>query len=200
MRFIFFILNGSKRAREAILFRVGIGHFFLLLRVGTHEPGVPTRAHRSSTAKSRNTRFLILLHQVINGSRGQKVFYVVGVPGSNGITDVEPEADLILGEGVRFLPGQPEALENAFYLQLKLKLERFRVIVEPHLGHLDNGKTAINGRSTILGGLGGIDALAWALAWHLFGGKELGESSRFYRGDLFSEGEIPYSIQTEKLF
>ena len=200
MRFIFFISNGSKRAREAILVRVGIGHFLLLLRVGTHEPGVPTRAHRSSTAERRNTRFLILLHQVINGSRGEEVLDVVGVPGSNGITDVEPEADLILGEGVRFLPGQPEALENTFYLQLELELERFRVIVEPHLGHLDNGKTAINGRSTILGGLGGIDALAWALAWHLFGGKELGESSRFYRGDLFSEGEIPYSIQTEKLF
>ena len=74
------------------------------------------------------------------------------------------------------------------------------VIVEPHLGHLDNGKTAINGRSTILGGLGGLDALAWALAWHLFGGKELGESSGFYRGALFWEGGIPYSIQTEKLF
>ena len=115
MRFIFFILNGSKRAREAILVLIGIGHFLLLLlRVGAHEPGVPTRAHRSSTAQRRNTRFLILLHQVINGSRGEEVLDVVGVPGSNGITDVEPEADLILGEGVRFLPGQPEALENAF--------------------------------------------------------------------------------------
>ena len=54
----FFILNGSKRAREAILVLIGIGHFLLLLRVGTHEPGVPTRAHRSSTAERRNTRFL----------------------------------------------------------------------------------------------------------------------------------------------
>ena len=122
------------------------------------------------------------------------------MPGSNGITDVEPEADLILGEGVRFLPGQPEALENAFYLELELELERFRVIVEPHLGHLDNGKTAINGRSTILGGLGGLDALAWHFAWQMLGGKELSPSSRFYRGDLFWEGVIPYSGQTEKLF
>jgi len=123
---------------------------------------VPFTAHRSSTAKSRNTRFLfllLLLHQVINGSRREKVFYVVGVPGSNGVPNIEPEAGLVLGEGVRFLPGKPETLENAFYLQLELELERFRVVVEPELGHLDNGKTAINGRSAIGGGLG-------PLAWH----------------------------------
>ena len=74
-----------------------------------------------------------------------------------------PEARLVLGEGVHFLPGKPEALENAFYLQLELQLERFRVIVEPHIGHLDNGKTAINGRSSILRGRG-------PLAWHCVAG------------------------------
>ena len=37
-------------------------------------------------------------------------------------------------------------------------------------------------------------------AWQMLGGKELGESSGFYRGDLFWEGGIPYSSQTEKLF
>ena len=37
-------------------------------------------------------------------------------------------------------------------------------------------------------------------AWQVLGGKELSPGSRFYRGDLFSEGEIPYSSQREKLF
>ena len=64
-------------------------------------------------------------------------------------------------------------------------MERFRVIVEPHPRHLHNGKTAINGRSSILRGLG---PLAWHLAWQVLGGKELSPGSRFYRGDLFSEG------------
>ena len=77
--------------------------------------------------------------------------------------NVEPEARLVLGEGVRFLPGKPETLENAFYLELDLELERFRVVVEPHIRHLDNGKTAINGGSTIGGGLG-------PLAWHRVAG------------------------------
>ena len=153
MRFIFFISNGSKRAREAILVLVGV-----------NETGVPFTAHRSSTAKSRNTRFLfLLLHQLIDGSRREKVFYVFSLPVGHGVPNVEPEARLVLGEGVRFLPGKPETLENAFYLQLELELERFRVVVEPELGHLDNGKTAINGRSTIGGGLG-------PLAWHCVAG------------------------------
>ena len=77
--------------------------------------------------------------------------------------NVEPEARLVLEEGVRFLPGKPETLENAFYLELELELERFGVVVEPELGHLDNGKTAINGRSSIGGGRG-------PLAWHCVAG------------------------------
>ena len=90
---------------------------------------MPLSAHRASTAERRNTRFLfLLLHQLIDGSRREKVFYVVGVPGSNGVPNVEPEARLVLGEGVRFLPGKPETLENAFYLELELELERFVVI------------------------------------------------------------------------
>ena len=37
-------------------------------------------------------------------------------------------------------------------------------------------------------------------AWQVLAGKELSPGSRFYRGDLFWEGGIPYSSQIEKLF
>ena len=115
-------------------------------------------------------------------------------------------------------------------LQLNLELELFRAVIEAELNDTENVELLVAGWSPVVGEplphvfLGDLplrslgsspppslrDARHRALtksigvaehfAWHFSGGRELSPGSRSYRGDLFSEGGIPYSSQIEKLF
>ena len=68
-----------------------------------------------SASSGENWFFLLLfllLNQVRDGRRRNKILNVVGVPGSNGITDVEVEVGLILGKIIGFLPRKPVSAED----------------------------------------------------------------------------------------